>query len=160
MAQLPGISDDRGSKPQKILFDMCCNIYSPHNVIWELQIPELNQRFDIFIKHIGVAIEYDGRQHSEYVQHFHKDECGYIASIKRDNTKHEWAVDNGISIIRFDDLNMPLSEDQLKRIVSDSIIESDYTFECFNPPVNKFLEESRSYRRDQYKKNKKMKKNK
>ena len=150
MAQLPGVSDDRGSKPQKILFDMCCDIYGQNNVYWELMIPDLGQRFDIFIKHLGVAIEFDGRQHTEYVPHFHKDECGYIASIKRDSTKSDWANTNGIAIVRFNDSNIPNNVDSLKSIVSNSIIDSDYSFECFTASQNKTLADARAYRKQQY----------
>ncbi|MBP7966729.1 hypothetical protein KAZ66_00505 [Candidatus Woesebacteria bacterium] len=153
--QLPGLSDDRGSRPQKILFDMCCDIYGKHNVIWELVIPELNQRFDIFIRTLGVAIEYDGAQHTQYVQHFHKDEVGFIASIKRDNKKSEWATVHGIVIVRFDISNMPAETSVLRSIITDSLIETDYSFSSFDVVPNPIHLAAKNYRKEQYKEMKK-----
>ncbi len=134
---------------------MCCDIYGKHNVIWELVIPDLNQRFDIFIKTLGVAIEFDGAQHTEYVQHFHKDEVGYIASIKRDNKKSEWATAHGIIIVRYDASNMPKDLESLRKKVSDNLVETDYSFSSFDQPIDPMLLSARNYRKDLYKEMKK-----
>lgn len=53
--------DERGSKHQHHLYDLCCALYGSANVIWEYVIPDLNLRIDILIKHLGIAIEYDRR---------------------------------------------------------------------------------------------------
>jgi hypothetical protein len=53
--------DNRGSKHQHHLYDLCCQIYGFSNVVWEYVIPDLNLRIDILIEHLGIAVEYDGR---------------------------------------------------------------------------------------------------
>ena len=77
------IPDGRGSAGQRYLYDLCLKLYPQNRIDWELYIPDTNQRFDIFLIDYGIALEFNGRQHYEYVQHFHKDELGYIDSIKK-----------------------------------------------------------------------------
>lgn len=47
-----------------------------------------------------IAIEVDGRQHDEYIQHFHKDSDGFQASKARDQLKNSWLEANGYVVIR------------------------------------------------------------
>lgn len=51
------IVDGRGSEPQRHLFGLANELYENYTVIYELFIPELGQRFDIFIMELGIAIE-------------------------------------------------------------------------------------------------------
>jgi hypothetical protein len=46
--------------------------------------------FDFFIKDLGVLIECNGRQHFEFVKHFHFDKQGLTAQRIRDNLKKEY----------------------------------------------------------------------
>lgn len=55
--------------------------------------------FDFFIKELNVLIEVQGRQHDEYVAHFHGDREGYLASKRRDNLKKEYCETNGVVLI-------------------------------------------------------------
>ena len=79
--------DGRGSKPQLILYDLAELVYPKYTVIWEQAIPELGQRYDIFIKELGIAIEYDGEQHDKFIEHFHKDMQGWQDAVSRDKAK-------------------------------------------------------------------------
>ena len=55
--------------------------------------------FDFFIKELWVAIEVQGRQHNEFVQHFHGDRDGFIKSKRRDNLKKEYCESAEIDLV-------------------------------------------------------------
>jgi len=61
--------------------------------------------FDFYVKDLPILVECDGRQHSEFISHFHVDRDGFFASKKRDNLKIEYAEYNRIPlvIIKYDD---------------------------------------------------------
>lgn len=120
-------SDNRGSAPQRHIYDECVRIYGQSNVAWELVIPELGQRFDIFLKQFGIAIEIDGEQHDRYVDFFHKDINGYINGIHLDKTKMKWAKDNYVSVIRYSTLKLPTIE-QIRIDISKAISSSSDNF--------------------------------
>lgn len=55
--------------------------------------------FDFYIKELSVFIEVQGRQHDEYVAHFHGDREGYLSSKRRDNLKKEYCEVNDIVLV-------------------------------------------------------------
>lgn len=58
--------------------------------------------FDYFIKDLGVLIEVQGRQHIDYVPHFHEDKEKFLAQKKRDNLKIEYVQENDkYCLVRF-----------------------------------------------------------
>ena len=65
----------------------------PHNIITkEYYVNYNNTRlfFDFYIKDLGILLEIQGRQHDEFVKHFHTDRESFLASKKRDNLKKEY----------------------------------------------------------------------
>ena len=81
--------DGRGSGPQKLLFSFLKELYPTQKIHYEFYIEELNQRIDLYLPYLGLAIEYDGRQHSEYIPYFHKDysdfNLGKLLDKKKNN---------------------------------------------------------------------------
>lgn len=146
------IPDGRGSAGQRYLYDLCLKLYPQNRIDWELYIPDTNQRFDIFLIDYGIALEFNGRQHYEYVQHFHKDELGYIDSIKKDRVKTEWANANGISIIYFNDANLPKDEFELRSIINNNIKDTNYNYTVFSKPKKSSFDLAKQYRKTQYQK--------
>jgi hypothetical protein len=57
--------------------------------------------FDFYIKSFGVYIEVQGRQHTEFVKHFHGSREAFMAQKKRDNLKIQYVEGNGECLIRF-----------------------------------------------------------
>lgn len=55
---------------------------------------------DFFIPSLHIAIECDGRQHSEYVPFFHRNRSGFVKSKKNDDAKEEWCEINHITLYR------------------------------------------------------------
>jgi len=46
--------------------------------------------FDFYVKDLGLLVEVQGRQHDEFVKHFHGDKEAFLSSKKRDNLKKEY----------------------------------------------------------------------
>ena len=55
--------------------------------------------FDFYIKDLWLLIEIQGRQHSEFVEHFHGDREGFIKSKARDNLKVEYCQKNDLELL-------------------------------------------------------------
>jgi len=78
----------------------------PHNSIQkEYYVKFKGSRlfFDFFIKELSVVIEVQGRQHSEYIKHFHVDREGFLASKRRDNLKKEYCEQHDLVLVEIED---------------------------------------------------------
>lgn len=49
--------DGRGSIPQRMLYSLLKEIYPNYQIVYEYPIGDLEQRIDIFIPDLGIAIE-------------------------------------------------------------------------------------------------------
>lgn len=141
--------DGRGSVHQRDIFDIVKKIYPTYKVVYELYIPELGQRYDIFVLDLGIAIEYDGEQHNRFVEHFHKDTQGYLDSISLDVAKVDFSESNGIKIVRFSG-----EEDWNENMISEAIESVSYPDTSYDSSIfenkNVKLEIQRDRRREQY----------
>jgi len=66
------------------------------------EMPLIGSRmtFDIVNYTKKVCIEFQGKQHTEYVKHFHGSRTGkFLGQIKRDMKKHDWCQINGFELI-------------------------------------------------------------
>lgn len=143
--------DNRGSKHQHHLYELCCCLYGSQNILWEYVIPELNLRIDILVKHLGIAIEYDGEQHYHYNEFFHGSVDGYVASAKRDLAKEEWIKQHGIKLVRFrgDCLNMKES-DLISSVNAVDYPSTPYSGVEFAKSNQDVLDQARQYRKERY----------
>lgn len=57
--------------------------------------------FDFYIKELAVYIEVDGKQHFEFVKHFHGDRETFLKQKHRDNLKIQYVQENNKCLIRF-----------------------------------------------------------
>ena len=77
----------------------------PNNIIKEehyVRYKYTKLFFDFYIKDLGVLIEVQGRQHTEYVDHFHGSKDVFIEQKKRDNLKIQYVEESGsMVLIRF-----------------------------------------------------------
>lgn len=55
---------------------------------------------DFYIPSVNTAIEFDGAQHFQYIERFHKTYENYIESVYRDRLKDKLLVEHGIRLIR------------------------------------------------------------
>ena len=77
----------------------------PHNVIIKehyVSFKGTRLFFDFYIKDLGVLVEAQGRQHNEFIQHFHVDRAGFMASKRRDSLKHAYCEEEELVLVSFD----------------------------------------------------------
>lgn len=74
-----------------------------------------NQRLflDIFMPQYGLVIEVHGRQHDEFVEHFHGNAKGFREYKRRDSLKEEWIAENGYTLIALRANELPITKDKL-----------------------------------------------
>jgi very-short-patch-repair endonuclease len=85
----------------------------------EAHIRYRNQRLflDIFVPQLALVIEVHGRQHDNYVPHFHGSIDGFRAYKRRDSLKEEWAAENGLTFISLRETQLPITTEQLLEII-------------------------------------------
>lgn len=59
--------------------------------------------FDFYVKSLGILIECQGRQHTEFVKHFHGQVENFYAQKRRDNLKVEYCEENNLTLVYFYD---------------------------------------------------------
>ena len=57
---------------------------------------------DFYLPGKRMMIEADGRQHTEFVPHFHKNKAEFLKAVKRDKDKKKWCELNDIKLINLD----------------------------------------------------------
>jgi hypothetical protein len=60
-------------------------------------------RADFFLPARKLVAEVHGRQHYEFVPHFHKDRLGFMRAQARDRQKREWCELNNITYVELPD---------------------------------------------------------
>lgn len=58
------------------------------------------RRFDFYLPQQNRLIEFDGRQHFEFTENWHKSENEFELSQQRDQEKNNYALSNNISLVR------------------------------------------------------------
>jgi very-short-patch-repair endonuclease len=79
-----------------------------------------NRRFDFYLPDINTCIEYDGKQHFNFVGTWYQTKEEFERAIQRDKEKTEYCIKNNIKLIRipyydYDKLN----EEYLKGIIAE-----------------------------------------
>ena len=91
------------SKNHKKALEIVRQLLPMVHIYEECKLPlgiKKNIYIDIFIPSFSLAIEIDGRQHSEFNKHFHRDKLSFYRAQKNDRLKEEWCEVNNINIIR------------------------------------------------------------
>lgn len=112
--------DERGSKLQHDIYNLACKAYKPYEVVYEYPIGELNQRIDIFIPLLGIAIEVDGIQHETFTGFFFKDENAWNYSVKLDTDKNKYLYNQGVKLVRIPYNTKIKTEEELRASI-DSV---------------------------------------
>ena len=112
--------DGRGSDSQRKFYDLLKEIYPIYDIIYEYDIGELGQRIDMFIPVLGIAIEYQGRQHYNFSKFYHKDELAWNKSISYDKRKKEYLINKGVKFVEIPYNTKIKTSEKLKEYI-DSI---------------------------------------
>lgn len=83
---------------------------------WLKSNADRNMYLDAYFPKTNIAIEYDGKQHREFVPHYHKNLKQFEQSRKRDERKEKLCKKNGIILIRITDEEKRTKEYLTKRI--------------------------------------------
>jgi hypothetical protein len=89
------------SKQANDIYSLLVKIFPHGNIAKEYYIKYNGQQlfFDFFLKDYNILIEVQGRQHTEYVNHFHGDKEGFLESKKRDNLKKAYCEEQNLSLV-------------------------------------------------------------
>lgn len=112
--------DSRGSKDQRLLYQYLHEIYKSHDIIYEYPLYEVNQRIDIYIPSLALAFEYNGRQHYDFIEHFHKNEEGFKDSLRMDQQKREYLLLHGIKLIEIAYNEMVKNKEELLELITST----------------------------------------
>lgn len=77
------------------------NTVTSYHPIWAESRKKVLLEYDVYIKNKNVLIEYNGRQHYEYVSFFHKTKKQYKQQRSRDTRKKRLAKKQGVQLIVF-----------------------------------------------------------
>ena len=88
------------SRGHSALYKLLQNLFPGERVVLEHHIGE-RLRLDIFVPAYNLAVEFHGRQHFEFVEHFHGTIYEFRASQERDQRKMELCKEQGIALVVF-----------------------------------------------------------
>tara|TARA_R100000656_G_scaffold123878_1_gene100949 strand:- start:170 stop:445 length:276 start_codon:yes stop_codon:yes gene_type:complete len=74
-------------------------MYPTQRILEEVPLPGTRLFADFYIPDRQIIIEVHGRQHYEFVAHFHGSRMGFLQSKANDDLKREWCVLNNIQLI-------------------------------------------------------------
>lgn len=134
-------------------------LYGEHsNIILEHLLPG-NLRLDYYMPVLNLAFEFHGRQHTEFVAHFHKDRLGFEDSKWRDEQKSLLCHKMGIVLVHFWDGDEITAESVSFRIAQaiDSFVP--YKGDEFKTSKQQAKDKASAYRKAAYKRMKEFKKN-
>ena len=89
----------RRSEPHLHARRLLKELYPTQRILEEVPLPGTKQFADFYLPHRKAGVEVHGRQHYEFVAHFHKDRWGFARSKQNDSKKEAWCNINNIKYI-------------------------------------------------------------
>lgn len=99
--------DKKISKPQKQVKDFLYPDWRYDLVLEEFLIPGSKLRFDLVNITKKICVEVSPRQHFKFNEFLHKNESNFLESIKRDDNKRNWCIQNEYRFVE-------ITEEELK----------------------------------------------
>ncbi len=87
------------SAPQTAARDRIKQEYGDQTILEEFTIPKSMLRIDFFLPNLMMAVEVHGRQHFEFVKHFHGTRKKFALAKQNDEMKANWCALNGIELV-------------------------------------------------------------
>lgn len=103
------------SKGAQIVKDFLKEYCIKHVLYEEYALPIGRLKVDFLNATKKFAIEFDGQQHNNYVKFFHGNRLGYWRNLKRDERKDTFLEENGYTVIRIVDDDLPLSKNLFEK---------------------------------------------
>ena len=104
------------------LYNILVKIYGKENIClektfdWLITDKGTKMRIDFFIENIDLCIEYDGKQHEEYIPFFHRDKKAFLDQKERDKVKEKLIKEHNLILIRIN-YKDDISEKNIKKII-------------------------------------------
>lgn len=149
--------DERGSELQRQIYQLTKELYPTYDIIYEYPIADLQQRIDIYIPILGIAIEIHGEQHYKFNSFFFADEFAWEKSKRLDSTKSIYLDSKGIKLVEIPYNTKIKNKKDLKQVI-DSIPFPETEFQEINKVSDSkrnFLAKQRENRKNLYRKIKK-----
>jgi len=86
-------------------------------ILEEFPLPNERLYLDFFMPHHKLALEYQGKQHDEFVKLFHGDNKGFEHARARDVRKRDWCELNEIVLVEVRD---SLTAEELQQLIQDA----------------------------------------
>lgn len=158
------IDDGRISIFHRQIYDWIKEIYPNLSVENEKLIPKSNQRVDIFVDLINLAVECDGTFHDKPTSFYVQNEAQWRDQVQRDRRKEEDLANAGIKLVRVPYKHKFKNAQDLK-VYIDSHKEPDIEydpsiFEEVNEYHQNSLDFAKSLRQSDYQKHKEKNKDK
>lgn len=154
--------DHKVSRGQSALTESVKKLLPGEKVVNEHHIGD-GQRLDIYCPSYKLGVEYHGRQHFEFVEHFHKNQYGFNKHQMNDKKKLDKCLELGIVLVVFR-FNDRLSGDIIYERIYEAIRQSDAPKQepkesvRGNPYYERAKERNREYQKEQYRRLKKERK--
>ena len=119
------------SKPQAQIVELLYKRNPSYKIEEEVHIED-SLRLDILLRNLGITIEYMGRQHYEFIGHFHKTQEGFEAAQERDRKKAKYCEDIGLTLIIIsyeEKITEELIDKVLDEALNDRANHPDYDLE-------------------------------
>lgn len=129
------LNDDRVSKFQRQIYNWLKELYPSFNIELEKLIPSTNQRIDIYIHQLDLAIECDGSFHDKPVFFFVKTKEQWADIIKRDKLKTNTLINYGVDLIRIPYNHKFKNAQDLGKCIDEFYINKEDNFSEFNPEI-------------------------
>ena len=138
------------SNPQDMIYKACCTLFGHDKVVQEYAVKN-GTRIDVAVPSLGIAIEYHGRQHFEYCQHFHKNHDVFVQAQIRDGEKKETCQKNGWCYIEFNYKDKLTPEYVSAIIVEQYLMHTQADVQTLkSTAAQEKLERQRAYRKNRY----------
>lgn len=145
------LDDGRISKFHRQIYDWVSELYPNFTIEMEKVIPSTNQRIDIFIELLNLAIECDGTFHDNSSSFFVKDEFQWQDIVQRDKKKESMLEEHGIKLVRIPyNHKLKSSKDLVDYIDSIDYPDIPYDSSIFKEKNKDHLEFARKIRKEQY----------
>lgn len=154
------LDDNRVSKFQRQIYDWLKELYPSFKIELEKLIPSTNQRIDIYIHQLQLAIECDGSFHDKPTFFFVKTVEQWNDIISRDKLKTNTLSKYGVDLIRIPynhrlksskDLGILIDEFYASRD-SFNFIDEDIFIDTHKQKEKEFLKEVNEYSKEKYQK--------
>ena len=150
---MTNLDDERISKFQRQIYDWLRELYPSFSIELEKHIPKTNQRIDIYVENLTLAVECDGIQHFKPVGFYVKTIEQWDKMIESDKIKNKVLEEAGVTVLRIPYNHKLKSSEDLKTLINSLKFNTkNYNSEIF---VNKYKEEQKSklkiYHKNSYK---------